>query len=169
MSNTMIRGIKSRMFLRWNLRTNIIFVYAPATKSRGHINLPLSVRSSVRPSGYRYMVCPAISSYRFRATALIFCRMFTHNGGVHVHRILIFIKYSQTKWQVVGLSHFVRPSGYRYMVCPAISSYSFGATALIFCVMFIHIMEVDLFIISYGQAGASFVSYRHTSFKKNHS
>jgi hypothetical protein len=55
------------------------------------------------------------------------------------------------------------------MVCPAISSYSFGATALIFCVMFIHIMEVDLFIISYGQAGASFVSYRHTSFKKNHS
>jgi hypothetical protein len=28
------------------------------------------------------------------------------------------------------------------MVCPAISSYSFGATALIFCRMFIHIMEV---------------------------
>ena len=45
------------------------------------------------------------------------------------------------------------------MVCPAISSYSIGATALIFCMMFIHIMEVDLFIISYGQAGASFVSY----------
>ena len=43
----------------------------------------------------------------------------------------------------VGLSHFVRPSGYRYnMVCSAISSYSFGATALIFCMMFIHIMEV---------------------------
>ena len=37
---------------------------------------------------------------------------------------------------------FIRPSGYRYMVCPAISSYSFGATALIFCRMFIHIMEV---------------------------
>jgi hypothetical protein len=55
-----------------------------------------------------------------------------------------------SKWQVVGLSHFVRPSGYRYMVCPAISSYSFGATALIFCRMFIHIMEVDLFIISLG-------------------
>ena len=36
----------------------------------------------------------------------------------------------------------VRPSGYRYMVCPAISSYSFGATALIFFRMFIHIMEV---------------------------
>jgi hypothetical protein len=71
-----------------------------------------------------------------------------------------------SKWQEVGLSHFVRPSGYKYMVCLAISSYSFGATALIFCMMFIHIMEVDLFIISYGQAGASFVSYRHTSFLK---
>jgi hypothetical protein len=28
-------------------------------------------------------------------------------------------------------SHFVHPSGYGYMVCPAISSYRFGATALI--------------------------------------
>ena len=33
------------------------------------------------------------------------------------------------------------------MVCPAISSYSFKATALMFCMMFMHIMEVDLFII----------------------
>jgi hypothetical protein len=32
--------------------------------------------------------------------------------------------------------------GALYMVCPAISSYSFGVTALIFCMMFIHIMEV---------------------------
>jgi hypothetical protein len=44
--------------------------------------------------------------------------------------------------QVVGLSHFVRPSGYRYMVCPAISSYSFGATALIFCRMLQNIKAV---------------------------
>jgi hypothetical protein len=36
----------------------------------------------------------------------------------------------------------VCPSWYSYMVCLAISSYSFGATALIFCRMFIHIMEV---------------------------
>jgi hypothetical protein len=44
-------------------------------KSHGkHINLPLSVR----PSGYIYMVCSAISSYSFEATALIFCRMFIH-------------------------------------------------------------------------------------------
>jgi hypothetical protein len=47
---------------------------------------------------------------------------------------------------------FFRSSGYRYMVCPAISFYSFGATVLMFCMMFIYIMEVDLFIISYGQA-----------------
>jgi hypothetical protein len=39
------------------------------------------------------------------------------------------------------------------MVCSAIFSYSFGATALIFYMMFIHIMEVDLLIISYGQVG----------------
>ena len=32
--------------------------------------------------------------------------------------------------------------------------------------MFMHIMEVDVFIVSYGQAGASFVSYRQTSFLK---
>ena len=42
----------------------------------------------------------------------------------------------------INLPLSICPSGYRYMVCPAISSYSFGATALIFCRMFIHIMEV---------------------------
>jgi hypothetical protein len=133
--------------------------YSPATKSRGGILIyPCP---SVRPSRYRYMVCPAISSYSFGATALIFCRMFIPQD-FDFHQIF-------SKWQVVGLSHFVRPSRYRYMVSPAISSYSFGATALIFRTMFIHIMEVDLFIISYGQVGASFVSYRHTSFFLNHS
>ena len=98
------------------------------------------------------MVCPAIS-YSFGATTLIFCRMFIHilwrcacPQDFDFHQIF-------SKWQVVGLSHFVRPSGYRYMVCPAISSYRIGATALIFCMMFMHIMEVDLFIISYGQVG----------------
>jgi hypothetical protein len=50
--------------------------YDPATKSRGGILIyPFP---SVRPSRYRYMVCPAISSYSFGATALIFCRMFIH-------------------------------------------------------------------------------------------
>ena len=47
-------------------------------KVRVHINLPLSVRPSVCHSGYRCMVCSAISSYSFGATALIFCRMFIH-------------------------------------------------------------------------------------------
>ena len=40
---------------------------------------------------------------------------------------------------------FVRPSWYRYMICLAISSFSFGVTALIFCRMFIHIME-EIFV-----------------------
>ena len=54
------------------------------------------------------------------------------------------------------------------MVCPAIPSYSLGATALIFCMIFIYIMEVNLSIIFYGKTGALFVSYRHTLFLKNH-
>jgi hypothetical protein len=44
----------------------------PRRRVGGHINLPLSVRLD------RYMVCSAISSYSFGATALIFCRMFIH-------------------------------------------------------------------------------------------
>ena len=81
----------------------------------------------------------------------------------------------------------VCPSGDRYMVCSTIFSYSFGATALIFCKMFKHIMKVCMStgfwfssnslkmtgswtsFPSDGQAGASFVSYRHTSFFLNHS
>ena len=47
--------------------------YAPETRSRGHINLPLSVRPFVRPSGLSgYLL------YSFGATALIFCMMFIH-------------------------------------------------------------------------------------------
>ena len=51
--------------------------YAPTTKSRGG-GILIYPCPSVRPSGYRYMVCPAISSYSFEATALIFCRIFIH-------------------------------------------------------------------------------------------
>jgi hypothetical protein len=96
---------------------------------------------SVCPSRYRYMVCPAITSYSLGATALICCTMFIHIMEVCMSTGFCFLQIF-SKWQVVGLSHFVRLSGYRYMVCPAISSYSFGATALIFCMMFMHIMEV---------------------------
>ena len=59
------------------------------------------------------MVCPVNPSSSFRASALIFFRMFivlyTHNGGVHVHGILIFIKYSQNDRQLDLLILFVRP------------------------------------------------------------
>jgi hypothetical protein len=88
------------------------------------------------------MVCPANSSYSFRATALIFCRMFIHIMEVCMSTGFWFSSNILKMTGVVGLSHVVHPSGYRYMVCPAISSYSFGATALILCRMFIHIMEV---------------------------
>jgi hypothetical protein len=88
------------------------------------------------------MVCPANSSYSFRATALILCRMF-----IHIMEVCMStgFRFSSNILKMTGSwtwSFFVRPSGYRYMVFPAISSYSFGATALIFCRMFIHIMEV---------------------------
>ena len=62
--------------------------------------------------------------------------VYTHNGGVHIHRISIFIKYSQNDRQLDLVILFVRP---HIDTCLAISSYSFGATALIFCMMFIHI------------------------------
>ena len=74
----------------------VFFFLCPLDEdSRGILIYPCSsVRPFVRPDiDTMYMVCWAISSYSFGATALIFCMMYTHNGGVHVHRILIFIKY----------------------------------------------------------------------------
>ena len=71
------------------VRVANLFFYVPATKSRGAYyftpvrpsvrpSIRPSVRSSVCPSGYRNMVCSAILSYSFGATALMFCRMFIH-------------------------------------------------------------------------------------------
>ena len=57
------------------LLTSLLICMPPRRTVGGHINLPLSVAC---PFGYRYMVCSAISSYSFGATALIFCRMFIH-------------------------------------------------------------------------------------------
>ena len=87
------------------------------------------------------MVCPASSSYSFRATALIFCRMFIHIMEVCMSTGFWFssnILKMTGSWTVIL---FVRLDIDTWFV-PAISSYSFGATALIFCMMFIHIMEV---------------------------
>ena len=71
--------------------------------------------------------------------------VYTHIGGVHVHRILIFFKYSQNDRQLHLVIFFSYQLHKGNMVCPANSSYSFRATALIFCRMFIHIMEVCMF------------------------
>jgi hypothetical protein len=154
----------------------------------------------VRPSGYRYMVCLAISSYSFRVTALIFCRMFIHIMEVGMSTGLTVGGDSQTnhvsisgrtdrgklicppppsppptlsrggikkkypelkslwacpqdfdfhqifsKWQVVGLSHFVSPSRYRYMVCPAISSYSFNILHYVWCSIILNLYTDSTF------------------------
>ena len=76
--------------------------------------------------------------------------VYTHNGGVHVHRILIFIKY------LIMTGSWTYP----FFYAPAMKSRKGG----------IHKMTGSWTSFpSYGQAGASFVSYRHTSFLKNHS
>ena len=73
--------------------------YAPATKSRGEGGILIYpcqfVRPSVRPDidihglfGYLLL---QFKSYRFH----ILQNVYTHNGGMHVHRILIFVKYPQ--------------------------------------------------------------------------
>ena len=92
------------------LSTKFYVFYAPATKSRrGILIYPLSVRIQIHGlSGYLLQFW----SYSFN----ILQDVYTHNGGVHVQRILIFIKYSQNDRQLD--CHFVRPFGYRYMVCP---------------------------------------------------
>ena len=62
----------------------------------------------------------------------------------------------------------VHLSGYRYMICPAISSYSFGATTLIFCRMFIHIMEVCMSTGFWWSGGGIIcVLQTHFIFKKS--
>ena len=69
---------KCKMVFQCIVNINVFFM-PPRRRVGGHINLPCpSVRLAVRPSGYRYMVCSAISSYSFGATALIFCGMFIH-------------------------------------------------------------------------------------------
>jgi hypothetical protein len=73
---------KCKMVFQCIVNINVFFM-PPRRRVGGHINLPcpsvrLAVRPSVCPSGYRYMVCSAISSYSFGATALIFCGMFIH-------------------------------------------------------------------------------------------
>jgi len=64
----------------------------PQQESGGHINLPLFVRPFVRPDIDTWFVrLSPFWSYSFN----ILYDVYTHNGGVHVHRILIFFKYSQ--------------------------------------------------------------------------
>ena len=81
----------------------------PQAKFGGYIGITLSVRLSVRPSGYIYMDCPAISSYSFGATAVLLCRMFIHIMEVCMSTWFWFSS-NILKRQVVGLSHFFHTS-----------------------------------------------------------
>ena len=118
----------------------------PRDKESGGIIYPCpSVRPFVRPfvhpfvrpiqihrlSGYLLL---QFWSYRFN----ILQDVYTHNGGVYVHRILIFIKYSQNDRQLDLIILFVLPDIDTWFVRLSLP------TALIFCRMFIHIMEVCL-------------------------
>jgi hypothetical protein len=97
---------------------------------------------SIRPSGYRYMVCPAISSYSFGAAALIFCRMFIHIMEVCMSTGFWFLKLEKKYAPALdnyGQSCFVR-SDLKKMKC-VWPSKSCGHAHLHY-VMFIHIMEV---------------------------
>jgi hypothetical protein len=96
---------------------------------------------SVRPDIDTWFVRLSPTVLELQATALKFCRMFIHTMEVCMSTGDWF---SSNILKMTGswTCHFVRPSGYRYMVCPAISSYSFRATASIFFRMFIHIMVV---------------------------
>ena len=78
----------------------------PRRRVGGHINLPLSVRPSVRPfvrlsvliqiHGLPGYLLLQFWSYSFNISQGVN----THNGGVHVHRILIFFKHSQNDRQL---------------------------------------------------------------------
>ena len=56
----------------WDMIGNLILFYAHDKESGGGGGILIYPCPSVCPSIYRYMVCPAISSYSFGATALIF-------------------------------------------------------------------------------------------------
>ena len=167
----------------------------------------LSVRSSIRPfvrPFVRPSVCPSVYPFvrlsvrpsvrtSVRPSVRSSVRPFVRPSVCQSVRLSVHPFVHSSVWPSVRLSvrPFVRPSvcpsRYRYMVCSTISPYSFRATALIFCRMFIHIMEVCMStgfwfsanilkttgnwssFPSYGQGMASFVSYRHTSFLKIHS
>ena len=107
---------------------------SPRRRVEGHIHLSLSVRLSVRPF-VRSSVCPPVRSY--------ICPL-VHSSVRS--SIRLSVRLSVCPFVRLSVRPFVRPSvcpsRYRYMVCSNISSYCFRATALIFCRMFIHIMEV---------------------------
>ena len=122
---------------------------------------------SVRPS-VRLFVRPDIdnglsSSYSFGATSLILCRMFIHIMEVCMSTGFRFssnILKMTSSWTQSFCSYQLHKGN---MVCPANSSYSFRATALIFCRMFIHIMEVCM-STGFGRSDGGIICVLQTHF-----
>ena len=91
----------------WTQYFQVSFLCPCDEELGGILIYPLSVRSSVRKqihglSGYFLL---QFWSYNFN----ILQDVYTHNGGVHVHRSLILIKYSQNDRQLdLVICSFVR-------------------------------------------------------------
>ena len=121
----------SRKLMHYMLFTCTLIFMPPRRRVGGHINLPLSVRIQIH--GLFSCLLLQFWSYSFN----ILQDVYTHNGGVHVHNILIFFKYFQNDRQLDN-SHFFRTSCIKETWFIRLSP----PTALIFCRMFIHIMKV---------------------------
>jgi hypothetical protein len=93
-------------YIQWAALAVCFFVFLCPhdEKSGGILIYPCP---SVRPSGYRYMVCLATCCYSFGVTALILCRMFIHIMEVCMSTGFWFS--SNIWWQVVGLSYLLMP------------------------------------------------------------
>jgi hypothetical protein len=83
-----------------------------------------------------WCLMPTLAVFQLYCSMLL---ILSRSGNKHGHHRHFYAPATKSRGDILI---YPCPSGYRYMACPAISSYSFGATALIFCRMFIHIMEV---------------------------
>ena len=119
-----------------------VLFYAPATKSGG------GILSYPCPS-----VCLDIDTWFVRLsppTVLIFCRMFIHIMEVCMSTGFLFTSNILKMTSSWTFSHFFRTSCIKgtWFVWP--TPPSVRITALIFCRMFIHIMEVTQVCMSTG-------------------
>jgi hypothetical protein len=103
----------------------------------------------------------------------ILCATFDCNKYLQIMRTFYFTKFIldfkyKIKIKVVFHWRFISQHNISIIVCPANSSYCFGATALILCRMCIHIMEVCMFTGFWWSGGGIICVLRtHFIFKKS--